>query len=506
MPRRGLAYWPGERGQPARILCIVGRRLVALDAASGRKLPSFGVGGQVEMPVSYHAAPLLFEDRLIVGSTTGPGSVRAYDVRTGAQVWVFAAVPPGTDDTASAVRAVASFTLDVDRALLFAAFASPVTEPRVSGSAENPLGSAVVALDARSGVRRWQFQAVHHDVWGYDVAAPPSLVDVVAADGTHVPALALAAETGYLYLLNRVTGEPLLGLAETPVAKSDVPAEQSAPTQPLPTKPAAIARVAFADQDLVSAQDTNDEHSKFCRELRDRSAGLQNLGPFTPFRYRAAGAEPQSTLAFPGAGGGVGWGGTAADPALGLVFANVTNVGGLGWIEPNSADSTAAQTGEGPRRQRLPYRRGSAVGEPHQFAWHGAASGTTWPCQKPPWGQLVAVNAASGEIAWAVPLGITAELAEARQRTGRPNAGGPIATAGGLVFIGASDDRKLRAFDSRTGDELWAVPLPLPGQAVPVTYRGRNGKQYVAIVAGGSAVADSATAAGRPALIAFALP
>jgi quinoprotein glucose dehydrogenase len=331
-------------------------------------------------------------------------------------------------------------------------------------------------------------------------------VDAVAGDGTRVPALALAAETGYVYLLNRVTGEPLLGMVETPVPKSDVPAEQSAATQPIPAKPAAIARVTFAAEDLVGAQDTNDEHAKFCRELRDRSGGLQNLGPFTPFRYRAAGGEARSTLVFPGAGGGVGWGGTAADPALGLVFANVTNVGSLGWIEPNTADSTAAQTGEGPRRERLPYRRGSAAGEPHQFAWSGAPGGAMWPCQKPPWGQLVAVNAASGEIAWAVPLGVTAELAEARQHTGRPNAGGAVATAGGLVFIGASDDRKLRAFDSRTGDELWAAQLPLPGQAVPVTYRGRNGKQYVAIVAGGGAVSDSATVAGRPALIAFALP
>jgi len=509
-PRRGLAYWAGERGQPARVFCIVGRRLVALDAVTGRRLPSFGVGGEVEMPVSYQAAPLLFEDRLIVGSTTGPGSVRAYDVRTGAQLWVFAAAPPATDDApraaAGAVRAAASFTLDVDRALLYAAFVSPITEPRVGGAGDHPLGSALLALDARSGARRWQFQTVHHDVWGYDVAAPPTLVDAVAADGTHVPALALAAETGYVYLLNRVTGGPLFGMVETPVPTSDVPAEQSAATQPIPTRPAAIARVTFAAEDLVGAQDTSEEHAKFCRELRDRSGGLQNLGPFTPFRFRASGAEPRSTLVFPGAGGGAGWGGTAADPALGFVFANVTNVGGLGWIEPNAADSTAAQTGEGPRRQRLPYRRGSAEGEPHQFVWSGAPGGAAWPCQKPPWGQLVAVNAASGDIAWQVPLGVTAELAEARQRTGRPNAGGPIATAGGLVFIGASDDRKLRAFDSTTGDELWAAPLPLAGQAVPVTYLARNGKQYVAIVAGVSVVADSATEPAQPALIAFALP
>jgi quinoprotein glucose dehydrogenase len=503
-PRRGLAYWPGERGQPARILCLVGRRLVALDAATGHKLPTFGVGGEVEMPVGYHAAPLLFEDRLIVGSTTGPGSVRAYDVRTGAQMWVFAAVAPGTEDAAGAVRTSGSFTLDVDRALLYAVFAG--AEARPDAAVENPLANAVVALDARSGARRWQFQVVHRDAWGYEAAAPPSLLDVVSADGAHVPALALAAETGYLYLLNRVTGEPLRGMTETPVPKSDVPATQSAETQPVPGKPAALARVTFAAEDLVSAQDTNDPHAKFCRELRDSSGGLQNLGAFTPFRYRAPGAPPRSAVVFPGAGGGMGWGGTAVDPMLGLVFTNVTNVGGLGWLEPNPEDATAAQTGEGSRRERLAYRRGSVVGEPHQFAWTDAPGGAPWPCQKPPWGQLVAVNAASGEIAWQVPLGITADLAEARQRTGRPNVGGPIVTAGGLVFIGATDDRKLRAFDSRTGDELWAAPLPLAGHAVPVTYFGSNKKQYVAIVAAGGAVADSAGGAGRPALIAFSLP
>lgn len=504
VPRRGLAYWPGERGQPARILCIVGRRLVAYDAVNGRKLPAFGVGGEIEMPVGFQAAPLLFEDRLIVGSTTGPGGVRAYDVRTGAQLWVFAAVPPGTDDTANAVRTTASFTVDVDRALVYAVFASVPIESRAAGAGDNPLGSAVVALDARSGARRWQFQTVHRDVWGYDAAAPPTLVDTVANDGAHVAALALATKTGYVYLLNRATGEPLFGVAETPVPKSDVPAETSAPTQPIPAKPAAIARVTFAAEDLAGAQDTNDEHAKFCRELRDRSGGLQNLGAFTPFRYRAEGAAPKSTVVFPGPGGGIGWGGAAADPTLGFVFANVTNLGALGWIEPSLVDSHAGA--EAPRDERPAYRLNSAAGAPHQFAWTGAPGGATWPCQKPPWGQLVAVNAVTGEIAWQVPLGITAELAEARRRTGRPNAGGPIATAGGLVFIGAADDRKFRAFDSRTGEEVWAAQLPLPGQAVPLTYMGRNGKQYVAIVAGGGAVADSATAAGRPALIAFSLP
>ncbi|HVY64117.1 MAG TPA: PQQ-binding-like beta-propeller repeat protein, partial [Gammaproteobacteria bacterium] len=383
---------------------------------------------------------------------------------------------------------------------------SPAGEPVRAGSppVDNPLASAVVALDARTGERRWQFQVVHHDLWGYDVAAPPLLVDV-PVDGAYVQALALAGETGYAYLFNRATGEPLFPIIETAVPKSEVPGEQGAPAQPVPVKPAALARTSFGPEDLVTARDTSEEHAQFCRELRDRSGGLQNTGPFTPFRYRAPGTEPHSTVVFPGTSGGVGWGGPAADPALGFVFANVTNMGSLGWVEPNAADTTAAQTGEGPRREQLPFRRGSVVGEPHQFAWT-AAGGALWPCQRPPWGQLVAINVASGEIAWQVPLGVTADLPEDRQRTGRPNSGGPIATAAGLVFVAASDDRRLRAFDSRTGEELWSAPLPLAAHAVPVTYLGRNGKQYVAVVAGGDTVTDSASPAGNAALIAFSLP
>jgi quinoprotein glucose dehydrogenase len=512
--RRGLTYWPGTRNEPARVFFTSGRRLVALDAATGLPVASFGAGGALDLPVRYAAAPARFEDLLILGSNAGKASVRAIDVRTGREVWVFDAVPPAdvggdtTSDTASAAFAAGALTIDVDRALLYAVFASVATDSGFGGDrpGDDLFGSSVVALDVRSGMKRWHFQAVHHDLWGYDVAAPPTLLDVTI-DGTRVPALALAAETGYAYVLNRITGEPLFGIAETPVPASDVPGEQSAATQPIPVKPTPIARVSYVAEDLVSAQDTDAEHAEFCRELRDKSGGLQNLGPFTPYRYRTDAAEPRSTIVFPGPGGGAGWGGTAADPTLGLVFVNTTNLGGIGWLEPNAADSTAAQTGGGPRRVQWPYRRASATGDTlNQFAWNDAPGGAVWPCQKPPWGQLLAIDVASGEIAWQVPLGLTADLPEQRRLTGRPNAGGPIATAGGLVLIGASDDRRLRAFNSSSGAELWSTPLPLAAHAVPITYLGRDGKQYVAIVAAGVASPEGDVPTGRPALLAFALP
>jgi glucose dehydrogenase len=520
--RRGLAYWPGGPGEPARIFFMLGRRLVALVAATGRPAEAFGLGGELELPARYGAAPVRFENLLIVASNAGRPSVRALSVRTGREVWAFDAVGPAaaaggddvpgdaTRDVAGAAYAAGSFTVDVDRALLYAVFSSPAADSGYGGDrpGDDLFGSSIVALDARTGERRWHFQAVHHDLWGYDLAAPPTLLDV-SIEGVRVPALALAAETGYLYVLNRVTGEPLLGITETPVPQSDVPGEQSALTQPIPAKPAAVARVGFAPEDMVGAEDTTEEHAKFCRELGERSGGLQNLGPFTPYRYLATPDEPHSTIVFPGPGGGAGWGGAAADPTLGLVFLNTTNLGSIGWLEQNAADPTAAQTGGGSRRAQWPYRRASATDDTlNQFAWSQAPGGAVWPCQKPPWGQLVAVDAATGEIAWQVPLGVTAELADGRRRTGRPNAGGPIATASGLVFVGATDDQRLRAFDSATGAELWAAALPLDAHAVPITYLGRSGKQYVAIVAAGRALAaaEGVAPAGRPALLAFALP
>ena len=523
--RRGLAYWPGERDIPAEVFFTAGRRLIALDAATGRKALSFGGTGEIEMPVVYNAAPTRFENLLIVGSNGPPGGVRAFDARTGAPVWVFDAVPqsdePGREtwggrsaERASVLGWTFSFTVDVDRAVLYVSLAGPAPDDGFGGDrpGDNLYANSVVALDARSGERRWHFQTVHHDVWDYDLPAAPALLDV-AIGGATVPVLAQPSKNGYLYVLNRATGEPVFGVEERPVAASDVPGEHLAATQPIPLKPPPIARVSYAAEDLVTRDDTSAAHADFCRALRERGGGLQSAGPFTPYRFRAEGKPPRTTLVFPGSIGGANWGGAAADPTLGFVFVNTSDVGSLGWLEAAADDPAAAEGESAPLEDAARYRHASALAGPFaHFWWSGAAPNEAgageraWPCQKPPWGQLVAVNAASGEIAWAVPLGITEELPEPKRRTGRVNLGGPIATAGGLVLIGATNDRRFRAFSSRTGAELWAAKLELSAHAVPITYLGADGKQYVAIVAAGASAIDGAESPEGQALVAFALP
>jgi quinoprotein glucose dehydrogenase len=492
--RRGLSYWPGDEKVEARLFVTAGRRLIALNAATGRAETSFGTNGEVDMVVPYNSVPLVYRHIVVVGANTPPGTPggignpRAYDARTGAKLWEFNAVPQpgevghdtwGGDSWRNRLGVNAwpfYFTVDERRGLLYVPLASPIGGAYGGDRpGDNLFGNSVVAVEIETGKYRWHFQTIHHDLWDADPPAPPSLFDITR-DGRTIPALGLTTKSGYLYILNRETGQPVFGVEERAVPKSEVPGEAAAATQPFPVKPPPLARVDYKPEDVVTAADTSAEHASACEALIQKNGGVFNAGPFTPWLFRAEGAAPRSTLVFPGGLGGANWGGTAVDPRAGLIFVGTQDVGALGWVERARAGSP------------FEYEKGAL-----DRTFDVPMSGSRWPCQKPPWGRLTAVNVATGEIAWQIPLGITEALPAEKQRTGRPLLAGPIVTAGGLLFIAATDDNRFRALDVKTGAELWVAPLPRRGNADPVTYQSIGGRQYVAVVAGDT-------------LVAFALP
>ena len=306
-------------------------------------------------------------------------------------------------------------------------------------------------------------------------------------DGKKIPALAEIGKTGLMFILDRTNGKPVFGVEERPVPKGDVPGEWYSPTEPFPLKPPPLARVSFKPEDMVTAEDTTPEHAKACRELWDKNGGFINMGPFTPWNFHKDGDPPKSTIQFPGGTGGVNWGGTAADPRTGYVFLNTHDGALTGWLEKRKP---GLNYGRGTDGSNQPIDRASVDGPGPYHGFSAAvkdASGKIigrWPCQKPPWARLVAVNANTGDIAWQTPLGLVDGLPEGKQNLGSSGSAGPLATAGGLVFIGATTDRRFRAFDSKTGKELWDAKLGKVANANPMTYAAHNGKQYVAIMAG----------------------
>ena len=508
---RGVAYWPGERDLPARILLTAGPTLVALDARTGERAAGFGRDGVVQIAVPWNGVPTIYRNIAILGATTGevqlaePGDTRAFDVRTGAHVWDFHTVPlPGErgHDTwldngwrnRSGVNVWAwSMTLDEARGVLYMPVAGPAANYWGGDRPGDDLyGNSIVAVDAATGKYRWHFQTVHHDLWDSDLPNPPALVDIVQF-GRRVPALVSVGKTGWMFILNRETGKPVFGVEERPVPKGDVPGEWYAPTQPFPVKPPALARVAFDKaRDLVRPEDTSAQHAAACEALWDRSGGFYNAGPFTPFSFHRDGDPPKSTIQLPGGTGGVNWGGAAADPSTGLVYVNAHDTSLVGWVE---VKKPGKNYGRGTQGATTPYDRASVDGAGPYFSFSAPLKDddgkvlATLPCTRPPWSRLVAVDANTGEIVWQSTLGATDALPEGRRLTGGSGSAGPTVTAGGLVLVGATNDRRFRAFDAKTGRELWAVKLDEQANANPMTYRGSDGKQYVAVVAGSKLVA-----------------
>jgi quinoprotein glucose dehydrogenase len=497
--RRGVAYWPGDGSNPPRILFTAGRRLIALNAKTGKLDPGFGKEGELDMVVPYNSVPLIYKDVVVVGANTPPGPVgapgnaRAFNARTGAKLWEFSSVAqPGQlghdswegdswKDRSGVNAWPFYFTLDERRGLVYLPLASPASD-FYGGDRKgaNLYGNSVVAVDIQTGKYKWHFQTIHHDLWDHDPPAPPALFDIVR-EGKNIPALALTSKSGYMYILNRETGQPIFGVEERPVPNSDVPGEQAFATQPFPLKPPPLARDSYRPEDLVTDEATSAEHAQACRDLVAKN-GVNNAGPYTTWAYRAEGAPIKSSLVFPGDLGGINWGGVAWDPNSGYAFVVSQDVGALGWME---------KTREG---SPIPYDRTTLGGAgPGRGNFEVRIGGTAWPCQKPPWGRLTAVNTVTGEFAWQIPLGITEGLPEGKQNTGRPALAGAIVTAGGVLFVGSTDDNRFRAIEAKTGKQLWVTKLDRRANANPITYQGRDRKQYIAIVA-----TDS--------LVAFALP
>jgi quinoprotein glucose dehydrogenase len=307
-------------------------------------------------------------------------------------------------------------------------------------------------------------------------------------------------------VLNRDNGNPLIKVEERPVPKGDVPGEYYHPTQPFPVKPEPLSPTSFTmgtptrpgETTIVRPEDTTPEHAAACRDLVEKSGGFNNQGPFTPFNYKELGAPAKSTIQLPGGTGGVNWGGVAADPTTGIVYANAQTGSLTGWVEKvefNVDPTTGART---PKIPNWPDSAGSD--QEYNRAFYAAPSDNPtagkgpfstfsaagMPCLRPPWGQLVAVNANTGDIVWRAVLGLNERLPAGKQLVGGSGSAGPTVTAGGLVFVGATSDQRFRAFDAKTGKELWVTRLPGSGNANPMTYTGKNGKQYVAIVSGGT--------------------
>jgi quinoprotein glucose dehydrogenase len=497
---RGVEYWPGDKGTPPRIVMTTrSGRLIELDAGTGAPVGSFGTAGILDLKTpdvmrgysnsfyGFSSPPLIYKDLIVTGSRVqeapelGPaGDVRAWDVRTGKLVWTFHSVPrPGElghdswqGDSWKNRSGVNIWTVpvaDTERGIVYLPFGAPAID-RWGGDRHgaNLFANSLVAVDGATGKYLWHFQAVHHDIWDLDL--PSAVLVDVKKNGKTIPAIAVMDKMALLFILDRVTGKPVFDVKEVPVpTDSDVPGEQPSPTQPMSVTPP-LGRVSWTAGDIATT--TPELHAACEKLVKDRNIVGSKL--FEPLRADSAVAS------FPGRGASQ-WSGAAYDPVRGLYMVNTANLATTTKIVKR-ADGTWSPDG-------------------YNYFWNAS---TGEPCQSPPWGNLTAVNINTGKIAWKVTLGISDDLPPGRQQTGQWNMGNPMATAGGLTFIGATIDDRFRAFATATGKELWAVKLDAPANSGPVSYQGKDGRQYIAVVATGGG--GGATKPTADEVIAFALP
>jgi quinoprotein glucose dehydrogenase len=519
---RGVAFWRNSSLRSGLcasqvFIATIDRRLIALDAATGRPCPSFGAGGVIKLvpdaalskreEEQNTSPPIVSRGLVIVGSsvednwrTDAPnGSVRAFDAATGAPRWSFDPIPRDVNGaqalgwntkeapTVGAANVWAPMSADDERGLVFLPTTSP--GPDFFGGlrkGDNRYADSVVALHTDTGKVAWSFQITHHDVWDYDVSSQPTL-GMVNYRGKPTPALLQATKQGLLFTLDRVTGNPVIPVVERKTPQGGVAGEALSPTQPFPIAPPPLIPTSVKPSEAFGLTPWD---RKACRDAISR---VRNEGIYTPPTAETG------TLQIPGYSGGSNWGGLAFDTSRQIAVVNTTSIVDVIRLFP------------GEDLQKVRSENPSKIVSPQMGAPYGITS--SWllgpfgmPCNPPPWGRLTAIDMREGQVLWSVALGSTTDIFPFSDlvlgKTGTPNVGGPIVTASGLVFIGAAMDNYLRAFDVRTGAELWKGRLPSGGQATPMTYTWK-GRQYVLIAAGGHAGLN--TKRGDT-VVAFALP
>jgi len=516
---RGVSFWRDSRATAGSacarriIAATIDARLIALDAATGKLCSSFGAGGSVDLRKGLRAPPDEFQfyevtsppaivgDLVITGSAVADntnlapasGEVRAYDARTGVLKWTFDPVPQDSTDPAfktwqngsarvgGAANVWSVIVADPARDLVFLPTSSPA--PDYFGGmrlGEDRYASSIVALRASTGKVVWHFQTVHHDLWDFDNAAPPALV-TVTRNGARIPAVIQTGKSGMLYVLDRTTGTPIFPVEERPVPPSTVPGEVASLTQPFTAVTPPLVPLRYSADD---AWGPTPEAKAACHDIL---AALRNEGPFTP-------PSTQGTLSQPGNIGGAHWGGVAIDEGHALAVVPVNRVPAMVQLfVAHSFNYDSSKTVDAARGM-TDFEYTNMRGTPYLMRRRIILGPTGLPCTPPPFGSLVAVNLTTGDIAWNVPLGTMGGF------PGSPNLGGPIVTAAGIVFIGATLDRAIRAFDVETGRELWKADLPAGARATPMSYEA-GGRQFVVIAAGGGGPFGAGDA-----IIAFALP
>ena len=497
---RGVAYWSdGQSSGQRRILHgAADGRLYSLDAATGDLDESFGLHGVKDLREDLRpaigrksygptSAPAVWGDLVIIGVSVGegpgpaaPGDVRAFDVRTGNEVWRFHTVPKKGEfgnetwegeswKNRGGANAWGGASVDVEKGVVFVGLGSAAFDFYGGDRhGKNLFANCTVALDAATGKRVWHYQTLHHDLWDHDLPIYPNLVQV-RHNGQLLEAVAQVTKTGYVFLFDRRSGEPLFPIKEQPVPASDVPGESAWPTQPIPTKPPPFAKQSFTESDVTDIGPANQQHVlERLREIRGGPA-------FNP-------PSIQGTVVIPGFLGGATWSGACFDPETGLLYVNANNVPNILALKKAGPDA--------------PYAYG------HQ-GYNQFRDQEGYPAIKPPWGVLNAIDLNRGEFAWRVTFGEHAELTKRGvPLTGTMSFGGAIVTAGGLVFIGGTMDEMFHAYDKATGELLWHQRLSAGGYATPCTYES-NGRQFVVIAAGGGGKLRTRTG---DAFVAFALP